>query len=129
MKPYLGACLLVLALLLAGCQGSSVELAPVRGRATMGQKGVARVTIQLVPDSKKGTRGPSGVGQTDQDGSFQITTSPHGEGAVPGRYKVTVTSNTGSGLPRSYADPRETPLWVEIPKGGLTNWELKLESP
>jgi hypothetical protein len=103
-------------------------LVPVRGRATLGQKGLARVTIQLVPDGKKGTKAPAGVGQTGEDGSFRITTPPHGEGAVPGRYKVTVTSYTGKGVPRSYSDPRTTPLRVEIPPGGLDNWDLKLGS-
>ena len=130
MKPYLRACPWLLALALAGCWGGqAVRLVPVRGRATLGQQGLGRVTIQLVPDGSKGTHAPAGVGQTDEDGSFRITTPPYGEGAVPGRYKVTVTSYTGRGVPPSYADPRTTPLWVEIPPGGLENWDLKLGSP
>jgi hypothetical protein len=129
MKPYPWACPVALALLLAGCGEPAVRLVPVRGRATLGQKGLARVTIQLVPDGKQGTKAAAGAGQTAEDGSFHITTPPHGEGAVPGRYKVTVTSYTGKGVPRSYADPRTTPLWVDVPPGGLDNWDLKLGSP
>jgi hypothetical protein len=120
---------LLLALVLAGCRTEpAVRLVPVHGRATLGQKALGRVTIQLVPDGSKGTHAPAGVGQTDEGGSFRITTPPHGEGAVPGRYKVTVTSYTGKGVPRSYADPRTTPLRVEIPPAGLENWDLKLTS-
>jgi hypothetical protein len=130
MKPYLQTCPLLLALVLAGCRGEpAVHLVPVNGRATLGQKGLARVTIQLVPDASQGTHAPTGVGQTDEGGAFRITTPPHGEGAVPGRYRVTVTSYTGQGVPPAYADPRKTPLRVEIPAGGLENWDLKLASP
>jgi hypothetical protein len=101
---------------------------PVGGRATLGQKGLAHVTIQLVPDASQGTHAPAGAAQTDEDGRFRITSPPYGEGAVPGRYKVTVTSYTGKGVPRSCADPRKTPLRVEIPPGGLDNWELELNT-
>src|SRR5262245_30361209 len=105
MKPYLRTCPVLLALLLAGCGAeSAVRLVPVNGRATLGERALGRVTIQLVPDESKGTHAPTGVAQTDEDGSFRITTPPHGEGAVPGRYKVTVTSYTGKDVPRSYAD-------------------------
>jgi hypothetical protein len=127
MKPYLQTAPLLLALLLAGCQTRpSIRLVPVQGRATLGQKALGRVTIQLVPDASQGTHAPSGVGQTDEDGSFRITSPPHGAGAAPGRYKVTVTSYTGKSVPRQYADPRTTPLRIEIPPGGLENWDLKL---
>ena len=129
MKPPLWACPFLLAVGLAGCRAElEVRLVPVRGRATLADKGLERVTIQLVPDASKGTHAPAGVAQTDEDGSFKITTPPHGDGAVPGHYKVTVTSYTGKGVPPAYADPAKTPLRIEIPAGGLENWELKLKT-
>ena len=129
MRSSLRASPLLVALALAGCAEPAVRLVPVRGRATLGPTSLSLVTIQLVPDGGKGTHAPTGVGQTDEDGRFRITTPPHGEGAVPGHYKVTVVTYTGKDVPRSYADPRSTPLRVEIPPGGLENWELKLKSP
>ena len=129
MRSYLRASPLLVALALAGCAEPAVRLVPVGGRATLGKKSLSLATIQLVPDGGKGTHAPTGVGQTDEDGRFRITTPRHGEGAVPGHYKVTVVSYTGKDVPRSYADPRSTPLRVEIPPGGLENWELKLKSP
>ena len=129
MRPCLQACPLLLAVVLAGCRAEpAVRLVPVHGRATLGPRALGRVTIQLVPDESKGTHAPAGVGQTDEDGSFRIATPPHGEGAVPGRYRVTVASYTGKDVPRSYADPRATPLRVEIPPEGLKDWDLKLAS-
>jgi hypothetical protein len=127
MMPSLRSCFCLLALALAGCS-PAFPLAPVRGRATLGDKGLERVTIQMVPDASKGTNAPAGVAQTDVDGSFKITTPPHGDGAVPGHYKVTVTSYTGKGIPPIYADPLKTPLRVEIPPAGLESWDLKLKS-
>ncbi|HKB38881.1 MAG TPA: hypothetical protein VKD72_20730 [Gemmataceae bacterium] len=129
MKLFLRACPLLVALALAGCSGSSVRLVPVQGRATLGNKALARVTIQLVPDASKGTHAPAGAGQTDENGAFRITTPPHGEGAVPGFYRVMVTAYVGQGVPPSYSDPSKTPLRVEIPPSGLENWELKLRGP
>jgi hypothetical protein len=125
MKPSLQACFVLLMLFLAGCR-SRARLAPVEGRATLGQKPLARVTIQLVPDAAKGTHAPAGAGQTDENGAFRITTPPHGAGAVPGFYKVTVTAYHGHEVPPSYASPTTTPLRIEVPRGGLKNWELNL---
>lgn len=129
MRSSLRASPLLFALALAGCGGPAVPLAPVRGQATLGKKNLRLVTIQLVPDGGKGTHAPTGVGQTDEEGRFRITTPPHGDGAAPGHYKVTVVTYSGKDVPRSYADPRSTPLRVEIPPGGLEHWELKLKSP
>src|SRR5262245_66457096 len=108
MKLFLRACPLLVALALAGCSGSSVRLVPVQGRATLGNKALARVTIQLVPDASMGTHAPAGAGQTDENGAFRITSPPDGEGAVPGVYRVMVTAYVAQGLPRSYSDPSKT---------------------
>jgi hypothetical protein len=128
MKLFLCACPLLVALALAGC-GPAVRLVPVQGRATLGKKALARVTIQLVPDAAKGTHAPAGAGQTDENGAFHISTPPDGEGAVPGFYRVTVTAYPSQGLPPTYSDSMKTPLRVEIPPSGLENWELKLPGP
>jgi hypothetical protein len=120
---------LLAALALAGCGGPGVRLVPVQGRVTLANKPLARVTIQLVPDGAKGTHAPARAGQADEHGAFRITTPPHGAGAVPGHYRVMVTSYPGPGVPPSYADPAKTPLRVEIPPGGLENWELQLRGP
>jgi hypothetical protein len=115
--------------LVVGCSSQpALELAPVKGRVSLAGKSLVQTTIQLIPDEKKGTAAPSGLGQSDEEGRFQITTPPHGEGAVPGHYKVTVTSFSGN-VPQRYADPVKTPLSVEIPGAGLDNWTLELTSP
>jgi hypothetical protein len=128
MRRCLGALPLLLAAALLGCQaGSSVELVPVRGQALLQGKPLAGIAIQLVPDGAKGTNGPTGLGQTDENGAFQISSPPHGDGAMPGRYKVTVASYGGN-FPKHYTDPRYTPLSIDVPQEGLDNWKLELKS-
>jgi hypothetical protein len=119
----------LLAAALLGCRSEpALKLAAVRGRVTLGGRGVSHATVQLIPDDKKGTTAPPGAGQTDNDGGFEITTPPHGQGAVPGHYKVTVTAYSGS-VPQRYTDPVKTPLSIEIPAGGLEDWKLDVTSP
>jgi hypothetical protein len=120
---------LLLAAALLGCRSEpALELAPVRGRVSLGGKGLSHATVQLMPDETKGTTAPTGAGQTDGDGGFEITTPPHGQGAVPGHYKVTVTAYSGA-VPQRYADPIKTPLSIEIPAAGLEDWKLEIPSP
>lgn len=120
---------LLLAAALLGCRSEpTLKLALVRGRVSLGGKGLSHATVQLIPDEKKGTTAPTGAGLTDGDGGFEITTPPHGNGAVPGHYRVTVSNYSGS-IPQRYADPIKTPLSIEIPAGGLEDWKLVVTSP
>jgi hypothetical protein len=128
MRTRLCVVPLLAAALLLGCGGPQLELAPVGGRVSLAGKGLSHAAVQLIPDGKKGTAAPAGAGQTDADGHFQISTPPHGDGAVPGHYRVTVTAYSGN-VPRQYADPVKTPLTVEIPAEGLSDWMLELPSP
>jgi hypothetical protein len=68
------------------------------------------------------------MGQTDADGRFELRSPPHGEGVVPGRYKVTLQQYTGSPpLPARYGNVALTPLRIEVPKEGLVGWQLVVE--
>jgi hypothetical protein len=121
--------LLLLAAALLGCRSEpALDLAAVHGRVSLAGKGLSHATIQLIPDEKKGTTAPTGAGQTDEEGRFQITTPPHGDGAVPGHYKVTVSAYSGK-VPQRYSDPVKTPLSVEVPAAGLEDWKLELTTP
>ena len=122
-------CGLALGLLLVAVVGCSsqprIKLAPVRGQITLAGKVLPQVTVQLVADQKKGTSAPPGMGQTDADGKFVISTPPHGDGAEPGHYKVMLISYGGD-VPERYTDPRLSPLEIEVPEGGLEDWKMEL---
>lgn len=85
--------LLSAALLLAlavGC-GSSIPFAPVQGQVTLGGTPLAGVVVRFMPDSVKGTPGPTSEGVTDGEGRFVLRClKPPREGAVVGWHRVVV---------------------------------------
>jgi hypothetical protein len=118
--------LFVLMIAMPGCgPKSTLQLVPVSGKVTYRGRGVSRATVQLLADTAKGTEAPTATGQTDTDGSVTLQTPPHGTGVVPGHYRVTV-QHYSSGIPTVYSNAAKTPLRVEVPPGGLTDWKLAL---
>lgn len=111
---------------LSGCGQASLPLAPVAGRLTYRGRYVSKATVQLLADATKGTHAPTATGETGQDGSFTLQTPPHGAGVMPGHYKVTVRQYHSS-IPTKYGNPARTPLQVEVPPGGLSDWTIQLK--
>jgi hypothetical protein len=125
-RAGLGVLTVWLALSLLGCGQPGPKLAPVRGRVTYRGCGVSKASVQLLPDTAKGTHAPTAAGETGEDGSFTLQTPPHGAGAVPGHYKVTV-GHYHSAIPPKYSNPARTPLQIEVPEAGLTDWKIQLK--
>jgi hypothetical protein len=74
---------------LQGCGGGSDRppVAPVSGVVTMGGKPVANANITFHLDGAP----RSGMGRTDESGTFSITTYDHDDGAFLGTHTVTVS--------------------------------------
>ena len=116
-------------LITSGCAKGPTppRLVPVRGKVVYKGKPVPLASIQFIPDASKGSQGFAAVGQTKQDGTFTLQTYPHGPGAVPGAYAVTVTLEARrQGIPRRYADAEQTPLRIEIKDEGAPDLLLPL---
>jgi hypothetical protein len=73
-------------LLTPGCGG--LKPVWVGGKVTLDGKPLAGATVSFVPIDEN--KGRSAGGKTDNDGNFELTTFTHGDGALPGEYKVTV---------------------------------------
>jgi hypothetical protein len=62
---------------------------------------------------------------TDPDGTFRLGTFGKDDGAVPGRYVVTIerhpNARTGVAIPRSYSSATTSPLAIEVKKDGLND--------
>jgi hypothetical protein len=119
----------VLSLADSGC-GSKPKpaLVPVAGKVLFRDKPVGGAALEFVPDPKKSQDARTAVGKTESDGSFRLSTPPHGEGAVKGVYKVTVSSfMSKQALPEKYQRLDKTPLTIEIKEGGNEKVTLKLE--
>src|SRR5579862_6163114 len=87
---------LLLLLALAGGCGPPPRLAPVQGRVTYRGQPVVNAAVAFTPGAARGTRGPSAAGGTGSDGVFRLRCPPHGDGAVVGHHRVTVTAYPGS---------------------------------
>jgi hypothetical protein len=83
-------------------------------------------SIEFLPDGPQGAQGFSAAGHTKPDGTFTLQTHPHGAGAVPGHYKVTVTTEARGAIPPRYADSGKTTAKVEIPEQGAPDLLLTL---
>jgi hypothetical protein len=87
--------ILVLALLVAGCGGPSrPATAPVTGRVTYAGKPVPLGQIMFYPE-----KGRPAMGAIGADGTYRLTTFANGDGAMPGRFRVTIQAMRVTGPP------------------------------
>ena len=122
------ALLLCAGVLAAGCSPGPPppRLVPVSGRVVYKGRPVPLAALEFLPDGPQGAQGFAAAGHTKSDGTFTLQTHPHGPGAVPGRYKVTVRLEARGQTPARYADPERTPLKVEIQEPGTSDLLLPL---
>ncbi len=85
-----------------GCSGSgsTIALAPVKGKVTLGDKPVAGVTVSFM--TEKAPR--FAVGETDAEGNYQLTMFDKNDGAAIGQNVVTITSSSPPGPPPTNAE-------------------------
>jgi hypothetical protein len=125
------ACALLLLLALSGCGDGRPKLYPVTGTVLYKDQPVANAQVMFNSDA-----GRPAQGTTDASGKFTLTSFEAGDGATPGKYKVTVVklvptdaadpySPTTNSLPVQYATAADTPLEEEV-KSAPTEVTLKL---
>ena len=121
------------AALLAGCPSKPPKTAPVRGRVVFKDGSpIPNATVQFVPRT---SQEPEFIANatTDPNGTFQLTTFDNQtkttlQGAVPGKYKVTVQGYPrGVRVPPKYAKPTDTPFEVDVPEAGKQDVELQVD--
>lgn len=127
---------------LAGCRpAGSVPTVPAAGRLTYQGKPLPNIEIVFTP-----TQGRRGSATTDDGGGFRVSTFAKGDGAVPGRHRVTLwpavtnplikaeenpalrgrTPEPTLPFPKRYSSP-DSPLIVDLGDRGSRNLELQLE--
>jgi hypothetical protein len=70
----------------------------VRGSVTYRDQPVAGAQVMFLPES-----GPTATGTTDESGEFELRTFAAGDGAVPGKHRVTITKHVA--LPAAPDNP------------------------
>jgi hypothetical protein len=97
----------------------------VEGVVTLDGEKVSGVMVMFLPVKK--AEGKPAFGVTDEEGTFTLSTSNPGDGAVPGEYKVVITENatankqgnTNKGAPRKripkqYSDQNTSSLTFQV---------------
>lgn len=77
----------VVAIAICGCGSGNPDTAPATGSVTYNGKPVEGASVQFSPEE---TGGKGASGKTDASGNFTLTSYEEGDGAVPGKYKVTI---------------------------------------
>jgi hypothetical protein len=134
---------------LSGCGSNEIKptlekVVPVSGTLTYQGKPLENYQVSFIPTD--GRR--AAVGITDVAGRFTLGTNDIGDGAPPGKHKVSVTfappspddSATSSpvddpellpkpkvAIPKKYGNPETSGLQQEVPSGGLTDLKLDLK--
>jgi hypothetical protein len=108
------ACGLLGVVLVAGCAGQAGSSpVPVNGTVTVGGKPVVGAMVEFQPESPGGK---PAFGTVEADGTFRLTTNTAGDGAMPGKYKVTIQPPAqGGGSP--YDDPAKASAPIKTPTG------------
>ncbi len=117
----------VLIVLLSGaCNRSTLKLHPVKGNVTYKDKPTEGASVVFQPVNGVSAEHPMAYADVKADGTFQLRTEPHGEGAVAGDYNVLVMwfgSATGEALdaktklPAKFADPANPILKATVKEG------------
>lgn len=84
----------VFGIAVSGCGGGAQKPVKVSGVVTLEGEPLSGVIVVFNP--MKGSASPAS-GKTDDKGEFDLTTKSFQDGAVPGEYKVTITSPEESG--------------------------------
>jgi hypothetical protein len=131
---------------MAGCGGPTrPATVPVAGHVTYRGKSVPMGEIMFYPE-----QGHPATGTIGADGAYRLMTYAPGDGAIPGRYRVTIRAVrfTGGGhaktfdeelrgggssapakaewlVPEEYSRPETTPLRVDVTPGSkVINFDL-----
>jgi hypothetical protein len=116
---------IVATLMLAACSGRGPKLHPVRGKVLYLDQPAEGAIVVFQPVNS-GPDSPTPSGTVGADGSFTLSTYPHGTGAPAGDYVVLVTwlppnarelENPKNKLPGRYSMATGSPLRATVKPG------------
>lgn len=139
------ACGLVAAVL-AGCGPPPPAFAPATGRVTLDGRPLAGVVVRFFPDpDAHGRAGPVAMGETDDDGRFELNSVTGVRGVVVATHRVTVAEPEpepplpaelrGQAPPRPRPKrkpgepPRFPPVYTDLAKTPLPPVEVRPDQP
>lgn len=128
-------------LMLSGCNhGPSLPpRAAVTGTVRLDGQPLPRGEVMFIPDTQRGTTGPSAAGTITSDGHYELTTDhagQGGDGAMVGFHRVRVQSRSSSEpgapsrplIPMRYANADTSGLEYEVKAGTDNRIDIDLVS-
>ena len=120
-RPFvLIAVFATLGLVLPGCGPKYPETIPVAGTVTLDDEPVAGAAVVFTPEE-----GEEATATTDAAGRFELSTFRLADGALPGKYRVTVAKTTVEPgeeekvvflIPKEYGNAKTSPLSCDVQK-------------
>ena len=137
-------CLLAILIVAVGCSGGGPQFMPVSGSVkTKAGKPCDNALVVFHPQDKERANDPKPVGTCDENGEFTLTTKLPGDGAMGGKYGVTIvwigkakeskmslSSEAGGGqdqLGGRYGQPQKPKLFAEVKADGENRFEFVVE--
>ncbi|MCU0872870.1 MAG: DUF4198 domain-containing protein [Pirellulaceae bacterium] len=118
----IGVCLLGLAaVVFAGCGSGEPDLVKAKGKVLYNGKPVSGANVTFTPAS-----GPLGLGMTDANGEFSLTTGGR-PGVLVGEHKVSIAKAPPA--PVQMASPTPDDMRKMQMSGGMTTEPVKSEIP
>ncbi len=120
---------------------------PASGTVKLNGQPVAGATVVFAPDPSDAPNSIAATAMTQASGDFSLQAYPPLKGAVPGKYKVTISKMElpppaakgpnahdappppppRSLIPENYADPEKSGLTADIPEGGRNDLHFDLK--
>jgi hypothetical protein len=135
LKLKIGTLFLLLsAAFIVGCDQSTPEVAPVKGKVLIDGQPLKKGNVITLPSAGRGARGVIA-----SDGTFELTTYVKGDGARIGMHKVGVVAYEGGGkgpeaelgkllVPQRYISTGTSGLTIEVTADGPNEPVLELSS-
>lgn len=116
-----GPVFLFCAFAVAGCGGERIKLVPVEGVVKINGKPAANLSLQFMPDTLKGGKGPTSFGTSDESGKFTLKTNDGRDGAAVGPHRVVLADLTEERPPqgREAKNPPRLNASFTLPSSGL----------
>jgi hypothetical protein len=109
----------------SGCSRSGTSAtAPVKGTVTYNGAPAGDVRVIFTPES-----GRPAIGDADSEGRYVLTTFEPGDGAVPGKHKVSISDRKRNWLPDPVTNKPPPPRFPEpYQRTETTPWTFEVKS-
>lgn len=125
----LSLAVVALAVTAVGCSGETgPAIYPVTGKVLVDGQPRAGLAVMFLPNTSKGTTGPSSIAQTDDAGNFTLNAPGDKQGAIAGIHIVTVTCPSfGGSNPSGDGEQQTTPCQIAPKFSSVVDTPLSAE--